>query len=271
MKIDDVRKMIEESLGQNLVRIEVPSTKKQHLFKPMTVGMKKSVAKFSLADQSEESTIEFQIAKLALIKTLCPEIDLAELTDIDFISLLCNIRLNNSVDPLELIVKCSNDECKNRFEHTFNFEQVIENCNKFNFQVKTRDVKIDDKTTLTLTISNPKIQDILELEKHLLETEDLDKRMQERIVTSPYLHIVGLAVNGEAVEDFKEKGLMERISVLDELHCSKLLDGNETSVFSEIMKTFDSDEYSKIFGKLTCPKCNQEMEGVFTTDSFFTI
>ena len=285
MKIEDVRKIIEGSTGNSLVRVTVPSTGKQMLFKPMTVGMKKSVAKFSLNDSSDEAGVEFQIAKLALIQALCPEIDVDTLTDVDFIAILCNIRMNSSMEPLKLSIKCDakvadgvdgngkhkTKKCGEAFEHSVNFASIIDNCMKFEFKQVEKVVKIDDAITITMTLTNPRIKDILELEKYLLTVDDETARLRDRIIHSPYLHITGLKVNGENVEDFTTHGLFERIDVLDGLGSAAMFDGKDgSSVFNEIRGMFSPDDY-RIFEEVKCPKCGNTREGVFSTDSFFTI
>jgi len=282
MKIEDVRKIIEESTGSSLVRVSIPSTGKQSLFKPMTVGMKKSVAKFSLNDSSDEAGVEFQIAKLALIQALCPEIDVDTLTDVDFIAILCCIRMNSSMEPMRLNIKCDAEveydeggkkktrKCGEMFEHVVEFAKIGDNCMNFEFKCIDKVVKIDELTTLNMKLTNPRIKDILELEKYLASIEDDTTRLRERIVNSPYLHITGLLVNGEVVEDFSSHGLFERIDVLDGLGSSAMFDGKESSVFNEIHGMFSPDDY-RIFEEVTCPKCGKTKEGVFSTDSFFTI
>lgn len=271
MNIDDVRKILVKSNSENNFRITVPSTKESFIFGYPTVGMRKSLAKFSVANDYA-GNLEFQIAKLGFIKALCPEINIDTLTELDFIYILAQIRKNTSTDNITLNITCPFDDCENKFEYDLDLDYTINQCEKFEFNILKKTKTIAEKEFMFI-LKHPKIKHVLELEQYLFNNfENQSEIIKNRNLNYPYLCISEIYCDGQSIEDFNQNkmNIIEKINFIEEFpDKSEILEGKD-SIFSIIINDLKILEEYSIFNELRCPKCNEIMEGVLTTDNFFT-
>ena len=71
MDVKTALNLMQNSLGQNLYEVKIPSTKQTVLFSPMTVGMRKSISKYSLVDDTKDYiNFQFPNSNFQLINNL---------------------------------------------------------------------------------------------------------------------------------------------------------------------------------------------------------
>lgn len=265
MKISDVKKLLDESNGKNLIKINIPSLKKEYSFKPITIGMRKTLSKYSIT--SEENPIDFQIAKLGLIKSLCVE-DINEnyITEVDFICILASLRAANIMDNLAIKLHCNN--CSNEFQHNINFDTIINNCNNYKFKTEEFSFKIENNI-YKFILSEPSVIDILTLDKYI-EDQIKSNINIVRALNTPYLFIKQIYKDNEIIEDYLEKSILERIQFIDDSFDDEILFG-EKGLLEVVQEKFKVKEIIDIYDKVICPGCNSDLGGVVNSDSFFTI
>lgn len=267
MKVSDVKKLIDDSNGKNLINIYIPSIKKEYSFKPITIGMRKTLSKYSIT--SEENPTEFQIAKLGLIKSLCVE-DINEnyITEIDFICILASLRAANIMEGLNINLHCNT--CNTEFQHIINFEKIIENCNKYSFKNEEFIFKIED-STYKFILSEPSIIDILTLDKTLDEKiENKKDRDIVRALNTPHLFIKRIYKDNELIDDYLDMNILDRINFIDNSFDDEILFG-EKGLIILVQEKFKVREIIELYDKVICPGCKTDLGGVVNSDSFFTI
>lgn len=269
MNVKDAQKIVEKSQGENLYKIVVPSTKQEISMIPMTVGMRKTMAKFAMVDTPSEY-MEFQFSKLGLIKALDinKQLNDNDLTELDFISVLAQVLQNNMMDDLALNITCSNKECNNTFLLKVDYNKIIKYCEKQ--EVKYFEYKFtSDNKAFRFILTFPRMKEMLELEIIL----DKLKMPKYRIVLNPYLFIWKMYVdNNGKEEELTYDDLSDKIEFIDTLSSKIIFDTtNNDSLVSAIGANFGdyNSKIDKIYDAIECPKCKNTMEGVITTDSFF--
>jgi len=257
MKINDVVSLFEKSYSEHIYNVYIPSLKKEFAFKGTNVGLRKSIAKsiISLNDT------DYQITKLGLIKTLCIDnsFSIDSITEIDFISILAQIRNNNVSEPLSLSIKCS--KCSGNFNYDLNFNNIIENCNKYVFnnitKIYNKDIKIE------FDIKSPKIIDIIKLKKY---TDDNNIVSANYDLLKYFLYINDIKINDECVENFSKLDITDKLKLFDNIPDDIIYD-NKESLVNTIKDNFS--DINNIYDSITCPLCKKNMERVITHDTFF--
>ena len=260
-------KVLSEKNASALFGAEIPSTKERVSFRPMTVGMRKTLAKFAIGDDTPEEMIKFQTAKMALLKTLCISgLDDRKLTEIDFISLLACVRNNSSIDDLILNMTCGNAECKKEFTYNVDFEGIIDRCSKFEFKKSEHVFKDRQGTSYRIVLEYPSAMDAVAISDMVV-----DMGPEEFKLTYPYIFVKSIFIEDDEIEDFAGQSLAKRIEIVDGLPGEILYNVSENNLYKVVYDDFGADNIMNLYGELKCPGCGKDMEGVVTSDNFFTI
>jgi hypothetical protein len=268
IRMEEVMKVLEQANSSSLFKARIPSTGQEVAFKPLNVGMRKSLAKFALSEDESAHLNEYQTAKLAMIKTLAlSPLDENMLTEIDFISLLAEIRSNNSIDDLVLTITCGNEKCGKTFTHHVDFSRIVDTCSKFKFEnVK---LSLEDKkgVVYVFTVGYPSIIDIMSMREY---GKDMDEAVFK--LTYPYIFIKKLSMDGNEIDDFASSGLPGRVKFIESLPPGLLYNGRiDDNLYKIVYDRFGMDKIFKLYGEVKCPHCGNDMEGVVTSDNFFTV
>ena len=265
MKVNDVKQLLEESNGKNLIEITIPSLKSVYHFKPITIGMRKTLSKFAIS--SEENNTDFQIAKLGLIKSLCVEnINENNITEIDFICILASLRAANIMDNLNIKIHCNS--CETEFNHGLNFNTIIDNCISYQDTKQDFIFKIED-SQYKFILSEPSVIDEITLDKYIDQLE-IDNKEVVRSLNKAYLYIKSIYKDDELVDDYMDMNILERIQFLDNSFDDEVFFG-ENGLLNTIQTNFDRKRIIDLYGDIICPGCNKNLGGVINSDNFFTI
>jgi len=262
MKVSDVSNLFESNYLQHIYKVYIPSLKKEYSFKGTNVGIRKTIAKsiMSLDDS------DYQITKLGLIQSLCLDktLDINNINEIDFTSILAQIRNNNISEPLTISFKCRH--CKKEINYTINFDQIIEKCKLINMDTNSHTIKFNDKINIEFKLRYPSIIEILKVKKYATDN-NLTKEDIELL--QHYLYINDIIINGEIVEDFKNLNIEDKIKFFDTLPDDIFYDKNN-SITRHINKLYTKENnVDSVFEPITCNYCNKIMDGVITNDTFF--
>lgn len=264
MNVSDVQKVLESSNGEQLIDCTVLSTGESFSFRPMTVGARKTLAKFSLNEFNKDSALAFQVAKLGLLKTLCTDekFNIDVLTEIDFTYLLAIIRQFNILDDLIATIPCS--KCHKVNSHTVDLMKIIKHCEAFKFKTCEHEVK-DKHNVWKFILKDPKMYDSMELEKYIIEKTSNTEI--DRELLKPFLYIDEIYFNGTKID-----GNNGRLSIIEKI---LLLNGTNDRVYygpkgvlRAILENYDYNKVTEMYDDITC-SCGNVMEGIITSDSFF--
>lgn len=281
MSIDvkQVVAMLEKSAGENIISIYIPSLKASVMFRPLTVGMQKTLSKTSM---DLDYDVKYQYLKMSVIKSCCLDnmLDIENLTEVDFICILANFRKANFLEPLKLNLTCKQNECNEKLSFNLNFDQIVENCNKFEFKTIELENPINATTKIKYILAEPTITDHLDYlqnlqvigeDKELSQSIDINNM---QILTYPVQFIKRVFINDQEVttkdQSFSKMPFTERLQFIDKLPINSFYDG-PNNIAEKIIETFDPMRISKLFPIITCPKCKDIKESVVTQDSFFII
>lgn len=268
--VNSLKAMLEKSNASNIYEVYVPSMKKNLNFKSMTAGMRKTLAKYALSD-SKSNFSDFQLAKLSLIKTLCIDpINEKKITEIDFISLLSDIRRNNMLEDFKLNITCG--ECKKQFTYVLDFDKIMENCKNLG-EIKEEfeifDKKLNKK--IRFCISDPYVIDLISLALYLedigAQGKDVDS---EKLLIYPLVSIRHVFIEGEPVIGFEELDFAERLKVL-EMFDDPIMYGPGSLTEAILEKFMVFEKINTVFDKVCCMSCGKELKGILSSDDFFTI
>ena len=282
LDINAVLSMMEDSSGESISEIYIPSLEKSVSFKPLTVGMQKSISKMSL---DYDLDIDYQFIKLSILQTLCmdDEINFNSLTEIDFIDMLAQLRVNNFTEPVKLVINCG--KCSKQFNMDVNMEQIIKSCKKFENKslVVEKKITIKDKETIfKFELQESTIISNLEYLKYI---EVINKEEQEvvninnsRVLAYPLKFIKNIYINDQQIVkqdngeilNFSQLSMIEKIDFIDNLP-PKLYSEKRDGVLQTTLQEFPPQRLLNLFPKVKCPYCKNKMEGVLTNDSFFII
>lgn len=265
MKVNDVKKLLDESNSMNLISILIPSLKKEFKFKPITIGMRKTLSKFAIS--AESNIADFQIAKLGLIKSLCIEnINENLLTEVDFICILASLRDANIMDDLKVKIHCNS--CGNEFNHTINFNTIIDNCNNYKFLFHQFCFNTNN-INYKFVLSNPSTIDEITLDKYI-EQLNVDNKEIIRALNKSYLYIKEIYRETELIEDYMDMNILQRIQFLDESFDDEVFFG-ENGLLNTTQNIFNREKIVQLYGNVICPGCNKDLGGIIDSDNFFTI
>lgn len=262
--------MLEKSNASNVYEVYVPSMKRNFNFKSMTAGMRKTLAKYALSD-SKTNFSDFQLAKLSLIKTLCIEpIDEKKISEIDFISILSEIRRNNMLEEFKLNITCG--ECKKSFSYTLNFDKIIENCKaigQLREEFEIFDKKLNKK--VRFLIGDPFVIDLISLALYLEEIESQGKDVDsEKLLIYPLISVKNLFVEGEPVVGYEELDFGKKLKLLEGFD-DPIMYGPGSLTETILEKFMIFDKINTVFEKVNCLHCNAELKGIMSSDDFFII
>jgi len=273
MNVKEAIQLLNESKGMHVYDVFIPSVQKEISFKPITTGQQKTLSKFSM--NANTFNLDYEFMKLALfdeLKISNEPITSNDLTELDMVCFLAGIRLNNIMEPLEIICKCG--ECDNKFEFKIDLDTVIQKCKGLDqkeFLIKTT---IDD-IRYELTIKYPTYKSLIELEEYInLLSKELsyneDQTIESRLFLKPAFFIYDLKINEVEVENFNTLDFLSKIEMYNELPPTLTILG-ENSILNLLLTKFNLQETSSILNIIKCPKCKHELEGVLSNDSFFII
>lgn len=275
--------LLEKSFGESIDDIYIPSLKKEIGFKPLTVGMQKSISKMSVGFDFD---LDYQLLKLSILKTLCvDDIDFENLTEIDFITMLAQLRQNNFTEPLSLIFTCINKNCQKQYNVNINIDKIISNCKDFKFKTETITKKIKSKgetIEFKFELSESTIMSNLEYLNYSKMIADNDNQIGDinnsKLLAYPIKFIKNIYINGQQitmeinneVKIFKDLPMIDKIKFIDNLPPTVYSEGKK-SVLQQVLVKYPHQRLMNIFDNVVCPHCKNEREGVITNDSFFII
>jgi len=273
MNVKEAIQLLNESNGMHVYDIYIPSIQKEVSFKPITTGQQKSLSKFSM--NVDTFNLDYEFMKLGLfdeLKVSDEKIKSEDLTELDMVCFLAGIRLNNVMEPLEIICKCG--ECDNKFEFKIDLETVIEKCKKIELKEFLIKTTIDD-IKYELTVRYPSYKSLIELEEYItLLSKELsynhDQSVESRLFMKPAFFIYDLNINDSKIEDFNNLDFLSKIEIYNNLPPTLTIMG-DNSILNLLLTKFNLKETSSILDIIKCPKCKHELEGVLTNDSFFII
>ena len=257
MNLSDAFNMLEENKGNHLYDVLIPSTGQKISFEPLTVGQHKSVAKMAIDDEDKFDTV-----LSALIVTLSNgQIKLNEITEIDKIAILYQIKQNNSPEPLKINLNCI--DCESKFSVQPPIDAVVKQIDLgFSTSKKVNNMEFD------IVFKMPSVMDNLQYSQYCNErSENMndDEKSKFGFFIASYemflLFVDKISINKKEITDFKENPISERIEFID-----KLPDG---VINVEELAAFVNDKYEECGYKAKCPKCNYEFENLFSPENFF--
>ena len=276
--------LLEKSFGESIDNIYIPSLKKEVGFRPLTVGMQKSISKMSI---DFEFDLDYQLLKVSTLKTLCIEdIDFLKLTEVDFIAILAQLRQNNFTEPLTLILNCLNPECKKQYNFNINLEQIIQKCKEYerHTEMIKKQAQIgDEMVEFTFELQESTVMSNLEYlhyTKLISENneEDVVDINNSQLLAYPLKFIRNIYIGGQQitqtidgeVKPFSDLPMIEKIRFIDTLP-PKVYSEGKNSVLSQVLKHYPHSRLLSLFPTAKCPYCKTKREGVVTNDSFFII
>ena len=265
MTLEDAVKILSENNASSLFEAKVPSTGQVLQFRPMTVGVRKSLAKFAIGEESKDGMVKFQTAKMAMLKTLCTTpIDEKTITVPDFISLLASVRSNSSIDDLILNMTCGGLDCGKKFTHRIDFDEIIKKCSEFKFKTSAHEFKDKAGRNYKMVLTYPSALDAFAMDAQEMEPEVFK-------LTYPYIFVKRIFINDNEIENFSARTMTERMLVIDGLPGEILYNTLENNLYKVVYEEYGTDNVMNLYGELKCPGCHKNMEGVVTSDNFFTI
>jgi len=128
--------LLENSQGENINKIFIPSAGKELGFKPLNTGQQKTISKFAFNIEQDEFNIEDQLIKLALFDSLGIDKSYKSTTlkEIDMVAFFAGVRKLNIVSPIRLTVVCDNKECGQEFTISLNLDDIIKKCREYEFK-----------------------------------------------------------------------------------------------------------------------------------------
>lgn len=266
MKILDAVKLL-SSKKASIFDLKIPSTEQIFSCSTFNIGQRKKIVRTALFENEEYDT-DYQLTKLSLIKQCCNEIEIDKITDVDFISILAQMRIINIVKPLQLTLLCNNCEQKSNF--VLNFNQIIKNCENYKFKTNNAKIKFDD-IEVEFILSDCKAVDHISYKQYiqvLTNMKEFEKVQNAFFYVYPVIFIKQIFINGKEIEDWQNKNLIEKINFIEE-NFEHLNISEEETLFDKIIKTFPFKRLDSLFPKVICLNCKDEKEGVLTYDNFF--
>ncbi len=264
MKISDARNILKENKGNHLYEVIIPSTGKKVPCASMTVGHHKSIAKMAINDEAN-----FDKFLCALILQLSNEqIDVKEITELDKMAILYQIKQYNSTEALKITLTCPEPECGHEF--------VIEPTDKDMIKpdiilsyTKTLDiggVKFEVEIGMPSVEDNMFYADFCDLRgKKFEEDGDEDSLTKLGMFIASYemylMCVRSITINGKVIDDFLDTTIEERLSFIEELSEGLI-------VVSEISE-FMTKKYEEYGYHTSCPQCEYKFNNLFTPESFF--
>jgi hypothetical protein len=273
MDIQTAKEILRKSNGNHLYEIFIPSIEKTLLFKPLLTGQQKSLTKFSM--NSDTFNYEYEMIKISLFDELLADnndIDIKgnDLTEIDMVAFLAGVRMNNVLEPFEIICTCG--DCRNEFNYEIKLYEIIENCKKahktqqFEYKIELDDVKYE------FELGIPSYKDLVDIEflvsvyKNQLNKNE-DELKNFRIFTKPCAFIKTLKINDSKID---MNTFAEKYEMYNSLPPIITINGKK-SILNIIIENFNLIDISDVINTIVCPECDKKLEGVITNDSFFII
>jgi hypothetical protein len=258
MKIDAIKAMLETSNGEHIYEIFIPSIKRNIPFKLLNMGQIKSISKLAM----DESTIDFKLSQLGVIKTVCLEkdLDISKLTDVDFVSVITGLRINNVLEELKLSITCGS--CQTKFNYTANLNNIMQKCLGYKQDDYTFEKTVDEKK-FKIIYGDPYYINYLNFENII---EDINKNDEisndEKVKTSftiyPLQFIKEIYINNVDI-GFNELEINEKMEIIDILPPYVLI--GEDGLIKSITSVIEENKTENFYDKISCPKCKNKIQG----------
>ena len=261
MKLADAQAVIKESQGSHLNELTIPSTGQKIASKPMSLGHHKTIAKMAIDNDST-----FNKFLCALLLDLTNDgINFVDITEIDKMALVFQVKQFNSPEPLKISLECP--QCATSMNVTPTMEDIIKTGIKQDF-VKTMTVA---DITFEITIGIPSVHDSLNYsefcDKRFNAFEDDEQRAKLALFVASYemylMFIKNIKMNDQTIEDYKTETVENRIKFLESLS-EGLIDVQEIGQFAK--EKYDEYGYHV---KCVNKECGYEYDNLFSPDSFF--
>ena len=284
LDINAAVELLEKGMGESIDPIYIPSLKKEIGFKPLSVGMQKSISKMSVGVDFD---LDYQLLKLSILKTLSTEdLDFGNLTEIDFIAILAQLRQNNFTEPLTLVLNCLNINCKKQYNFKIDLDKIVESCKEFDFKTNVikKKVKVnDEEIEFKFELAESTVMSNLEyLNYSRIISENKENQFGDvnnsKLLAYPIKFIKNIYIGGQQITQtvdgetkiFSELPMYEKIRFIDSLP-PKVYSEGKKSVLSQVLEKYPHSRLTSLFQDAKCPYCKTKREGVVTNDSFFII
>lgn len=296
MTIKDALKTMNQSNGNHLDKIYIPSLGRDVFFKPLSTADAKTLTRISFLDQFDVNT---EVIKLALFDKLCTEIDSLSktelvdeeghkyppltsetLTEPDYLAFLCGIRQLLETD-VSFNFTCQNKECNHKWDYTIKVDQIFGDLLK-NFKRKTVMFEKEDEKTGNIwkfELTDFNMIDYFYFRYTILKIKEQDPTSPEVLFEGKYvrpiLYIKNIWLNDEKIEDWEKLYLHEKLKFYNQISPNITINPkgtNTDTVFECIQKNFIEEQIEKRMYNYTiqCPECKREYKGVFEIENFFT-
>jgi len=274
MKISDAMKVLRKSDSENIFNLYVVTEKKMYPFKNMTVGQRKSISKVAIDTNDTTFDIDFHLMYLGVLQELCIDdtFNVSNLTDVDFIVLVADLRRNIIMDDLTITSTCPKCNAKTNFRLEFN--KIVESGKNYE-PVHFEMVKMINGKSVKFLIDDPLITTYLSylnyIQVHktspkLAELVDIGKL---KVMNYPLQFLRDIMIDDEKVSDFNEMNFAKKVKFIDDTFDSEIMYGKD-GVFTKIYNDVPDNRVSKLYPLIKCSKCPYERESVVTFDNFFS-
>ena len=267
ISFEAAKKLLQENSGTGSYKGYIPSLKKDLLFRVLSIGQLKSLAKLGI----QNDTLEFGISQLAAISESClDEIDPETMIDIDFISAMIALRLNNINDDIQFKMTCG---CGQEFTYIVPLEKMEEQLRELSVENFTYE-KEEKDIVYKIVVNHPKYIDLLAFEQVItdLEEEGFTETEIAKIKISSFAipYIKQFFIGEDEIENFANLPFKEKTDFMDLLGGRFLTDKNTIADF--ITSKINTPKQQSLSNKITCPACKTIIEeGLVDYRSFFTL
>ena len=269
MELSIIKQLLNANNGQHIYKIYIPSLKKEMSFKLMNTGQIKSISKLAM----DESTLEFKLSQLGIIQELCLDesFNIEKITDVDFISILTGLRINNVLEDLKLTVTCG--VCEEKFNNTVNMGNIIKKCieyvpKHFTLEKEVNGIKFKIEYGDAFYANHINVENVMN-SVTVNENIDDNEKVKTNFTIYPMQFIKEIYINNTNIE-FNKLNMEEMLDVIDEFPPYVLF--GEDGLLKTVTKNIEKDKIDNFFEKIECPKCkNLIMGGLDDFENFFTL
>lgn len=263
INIEQFKQMIEQSKGEHAYSMYIPSKKVNMHFKPLTVGMRKTLSKAAFTSSFDNSS-EFDIQALSTISACCldSDLDIYSITYTDYLSLLCQLLHNNIRETISVPLKCG---CKTAFDFIVDLPALIESC-----EVSYDDI-IVTQGDYSFICNAPSAIDMIAIKQYVSTEYDIHNQaaLLEIQALTEMACIKNIKYKSDVIEGFDAIDFMSKVQLIDSLQCIDLK--SENGLLTKIRNASFTDFNNKLNEMVVCPGCHEVLEGVLTYDSFFIL
>jgi hypothetical protein len=269
MDVNGFMDVLKRNNAMSCYGVNIPSMNSVAMCSSLSVSQKKSLAKMSL-DVDDDNVLRDSSIRVALIKELMVDktVDVDKFTCIDFMAVLCQIALNNVVDPTKLKVKCS--KCDYEIKFPIDYKFILGRCMEYRPKIveKAYDIRTG---SVKFTLSDPMMYDLLSFltVKNTITRRGAVKSgscKKDLMLYYTISLISKIEIDGEAVSNLTYQSKIDMLKYLP----SDIM-YEEGGLIPLCLDKFPSSAYDGMFPAVVCPDCKDVKEGVVSFENFFII